>query len=159
MRYTVKIRGCMKMLVFVIDDEPASLETLRNAVGQALPGAEILDFRRGQEALEAVTEGGMHPTLVFTDIRMPDMNGLQLAQRLRAALPDARIVFVTAYSEYAMEAWRQHVHGFLLKPVTAEDVSDTLEALRLPTEDGPVQSPKLRVRCSAICAPRCTLTA
>ena len=133
------------MRIFAIDDEPDVLETLHEAIASAVPGAEILDFTRGQAALDALTEQGASPHLVFSDIRMPDMNGLQLATAIKKAAPDARIVFVTAYSEYAMEAWQRHVHGYLMKPVTPENIRDTLDDLHMPPALAPQN--KLRVQC------------
>ena len=133
------------MRIFAIDDEPGVLETLHEAIETAAPEAEISDFRRGQAALDAVTEQGIFPDVVFSDIRMPDMNGLQLASEFKKAAPDARIIFVTAYSDYALEAWQSHVQGFLMKPVTAEDIRDTLDRLRLSQAHDP--SDPLRVRC------------
>ena len=131
------------MLIFAIDDEPDVLETLHEAVSEAVPGAVILDFLRGQAALDAITEQGLSPNMVFSDIRMPDMDGLQLATAIKKAAPDALIVFVTAYSEYALEAWQRHVHGYLMKPVTAEDIRGALGHLPL-LPDSP---DKLRVQC------------
>ena len=133
------------MRVFVIDDEPNVLEALHEAIGSAAPGAEIFDFCRGQAALEAVVEKRFSPDVVFSDIHMPEMNGLQLAAAMKKAAPDARIVFVTAYSQYALEAWKRHVHGYLMKPVTAEDIRDTLDNLHMPP--APVPQDKLRVQC------------
>jgi two-component SAPR family response regulator len=132
------------MLVFAIDDEPGALEILHKAVEDAAPDASIRDFRRGADALSAVTEENARPDVVLTDIRMPDMDGLQLATAIRSAAPDARIVFVTAYSQYALEAWKRHANGYLLKPVTAEDVREALDHLPPP----PVPSTdQLSVRC------------
>ena len=90
------------MLIFALDDEPSPLETLRDAIHEALPEAQIADFRRGQEALDAIRTRGLCPDVVFTDIRMPDLDGLNLATAIKAVSPDARIVFVTAYSQYAL---------------------------------------------------------
>ena len=110
------------MLVFAIDDEAILLETLHNAIAEALPGAEIRDFLRGSDALSAITEQHARPEFVFSDIRMPDMDGLHLATAIKKQSPDTRIIFTTAYSQYALEAWKRHVHGYLMKPVTAEDI-------------------------------------
>lgn len=133
------------MRIFVIDDEPDVLEALCEAIAEAAPGAEICHFRRGQAALEAAAEKDRSPDVVFSDIQMPDMNGLQLAAAMKKAAPDARIVFITAYSQYALEAWKRHVHGYLIKPVTAEDIRDTLDNLHIPP--APVPPDKLRVQC------------
>ena len=133
------------MRIFAMDDEPEVLETLHEAIKDAVPDAEVFDFMRSQAALDAVAEKGLFPDAVFSDIRMPDMDGLQFATSLKKAVPDARIVFVTAYSEYALEAWKKQVHGYLMKPVTADDIRDTLNHLQL--RPVPAQRDKLYVRC------------
>ena len=96
------------MLIFALDDEPSPLETLQDAIHEALPEARIEAFHRGQEALLAMESLKLRPDVVFTDIRMPDMDGLKLAASIKTASPDTRIVFVTAYSQYALEAWQRH---------------------------------------------------
>ena len=133
------------MLIFAIDDEPAMLSQLHDAVREAVPDAEILDFTRAGEALRAVTEQGMCPDVVFSDIEMPGMDGLHLAAQIKTSAPQARIIFVTGYSQYALEAYRRHVSGYLMKPVDAAMVREELENLALPTR---AEEPeKLRVRC------------
>ena len=132
------------MYVFAIDDEPALLETLHEAIAEVLPGAEIADFQRGSEALAAIKESGDRPDLFFTDIRMPDIDGLHLATSVKKLSPDTRIIFTTAYPEYAMEAWKRHVHGYLLKPVMAEDIREAFSELPAPPQ--PPQD-RLEVRC------------
>ena len=133
------------MRIFAIDDEPGVLETLHEAIEAAVPGAEILDFTRGQAALDAVVQEGIIPDMIFSDIRMPGMDGLQLAAAVRMAAPDTRIIFVTAYSEYALEAWKNHVHGYVMKPVTAEDIRDAIQHLQ--PAPASVRTDKLRIRC------------
>jgi len=133
------------MRIFAVDDEPGVLETLHEAIEAAAPGAEILDFTRGQAALDAVVQEGVIPDVIFSDIRMPGMDGLQLAVSVRKAAPATRIIFVTAFSEYALEAWKSHVHGYVMKPVTAEDIRDAIQHLQ-PTP-APVRTDKLRIRC------------
>ena len=86
----------------------------------------------------------LRPDVVFTDIRMPDMDGLKLAASIKTASPDTRIVFVTAYSQYALEAWQRHVHGYLMKPVTAASIREAMA--HLPTLPR-TPSDKLSVRC------------
>ena len=132
------------MLVFAIDDEPIVLETLHDALAQALPGAQIRDFGRGKEALHAISKQGLLPDMVFSDIRMPDMDGLELAADIKGISPDTRIIFVTAYSQYALEAWKRHVHGYLMKPVTAEDIQEVVREIPVRAEPAP---DRLQVRC------------
>ena len=133
------------MLIFAIDDEPAMLAELHDAVAQAAPEAVIQDFSRAGEALHAVTDKGLRPDVVFSDIEMPGMDGLHLAVQIKSAVPEARIVFVTGFSQYALEAYRRHVNGYLMKPVDAEMVRGELDHLWAPAR--PAENGKLRIRC------------
>ena len=133
------------MLIFAIDDEQATLEELHDAIAQAAPGAEIMDFRRAGDAVAAAAEEGRRPDVVFSDIRMPGMDGLSLAVRLKREVPGVKVVFVTGYEEYAVEAFRRHVNGYLMKPVDAAMVREELDALGLPMQAADPE--KLQVRC------------
>ena len=62
------------------------------------------------------------------------MNGLELAKRLKDQHGETNIVFVTGYSEYAIDAFDLHASGYLLKPATVEKVQDAMENLRIPPE-------------------------
>ena len=132
------------MLVFNIDDEEATLEELRDAVAQAEPRAEIRCFRRAADALAAVARGEQ-PDVVFSDIQMPGMDGLSLAVRLKQEVSGVKVIFVTGYEQYAVEAFRRHVSGYLMKPVDAAMVREELDALGIPLQ--PADPEKLRVRC------------
>lgn len=117
------------MRIYAIDDEPKMLTMLHAAVAEAAPEAEILDFSRADSALAALETGNAPPDVVFSDIEMPGMSGLALALRVKKAAPRARIVFVTGYDQYALEAYRLHVHGYLMKPVGAAAVREELNEL------------------------------
>ena len=132
------------MLLFAIDDEPKMLRLLRAAMAQAAPEAEIRDFPSGAAAVAAL-EGGARPDAVFSDIQMPGLDGLELAAEIKRLSPDTGIVFVTGYDEYAMEAYRLHVSGYVMKPVDAARVREELDHLNLPP--APPEPDKLRVRC------------
>ena len=132
------------MRIFAIDDEQAMLEELCDAIRQAEPEAEILAFRRAGEALEAVTGKGLRPDVVFSDIQLPGMDGLTLALQLKQAVPEVKLIFVTGYEQYALEAFRRRANGYLMKPVDAGQVREELDALDLPRPSPPG---KLLVRC------------
>ena len=110
------------MLLFAIDDEEKALEDLCEVIGTALPDSEIVPFRRADKALQAITDSPVKPDVVFSDIRMPGMDGLELAVRIKRLSQETRIVFVTAYSRYAMDAFDVHANGYLMKPVQPEDI-------------------------------------
>ena len=133
------------MRIFAIDDEQAMLEELRDAIQQAEPDAELLVFRRAGEALKAVTEKGIKPDVVFSDIQMPGMDGLTLAIQLKQAVPAVKLIFVTGYEQYALEAFRRRANGYLMKPVDAAQVREELDALELSSRPSPPG--KLTVRC------------
>ena len=132
------------MRIFAIDDERAMLDELHEAIAAAEPDAEVFDFMRAKSAIEAI-EDGCVPDAVFSDIELPGMNGLALASSLKTVAPDAKIVFVTAYPSYAVEAFRLHVDGFVVKPVEAARVREELDALFGPEQTA--RQEKLRVRC------------
>ncbi len=132
------------MLIFAIDDEPKSLSKLHRAIAEAAPEAGIMDFSLGTEALRAIETQGLRPEAVFSDIEMPELDGLALAVRLKQASPDSRLVFVTAYSDYAIDAIRHRVSGYVLKPVRKERIREELEYI-VPTLGRAPE--KLTVRC------------
>ncbi len=131
------------MLIYAIDDEPKMLRLLHKAVAEAAPDAEIMDFRLGAEALAALESTGQKPDAVFSDIQMPGITGLELAVRLKQAAPDTAIVFVTGY-DYALDAYRLHVGGYIMKPVDPQRIREELDHLFPPA---PEATGKLRIQC------------
>ena len=132
------------MIIFAIDDENAMLSELHDSIQEASPEAEIHDFRFAADALKAITDSGIMPDIVFSDIELPGMNGLNLAVRIKQLAPMARIVFVTGYSQYAVEAYRQRINGYVLKPIDAEQIRQELDYLTQPYRQEP---DKIQVRC------------
>lgn len=132
------------MLIYAIEDEEGMLRLLHNAIAEASPDAQIVDFLLGADALEVIRGGGPKPDVVFSDIVMPPPTGLDFAIALKTLSPDTKLVFVTGYSEYAVEAYRLHVQGYILKPVRAERVREELELMDLP-DLKPAE--KLQVQC------------
>ena len=133
------------MLIFAIDDEPKMLRALHRAIAAAEPDAEVRDFARAAEVLRAINEEGARPEVVFSDIEMPGIDGLELAVRIKDASPESRIIFVTGYPKYAAQAYRLHINGYILKPADAERVREELDALNLP--QAPPEPDKLSVQC------------
>ena len=132
------------MIIFAIDDEMAMLSELHHAIEEASREAEIHDFRFAADALAAISENRIVPDIVFSDIELPGMNGLNLAARIKQLAPLAKIVFVTGYSQYAVEAYRQRINGYVLKPIDAEQIRQELDYLTEPYRQDP---DKLQVRC------------
>lgn len=134
------------MLIYIIDDEPIVLKASKQVVARAVPDADLRTFESGDDALEHMRATQEYPDTVFSDIEMPGTNGLEFAVRLKQLSPKTRIVFVTAYSEYALDAFRVHANGYILKPMNAmrvlEEVKETLEQQNIEPEPE-----TLRIQC------------
>lgn len=133
------------MLFFAIDDEPKMLRLLHKAIAEAEPDAEIMDFTDGDELLASMCERGMTPDVVFSDVELQGMTGLELAVQIKKTAPETKIIFVTGYPQYAADAYRLHVNGYIVKPAGAERVREELDSLKLPEKK--TQPGKLRVQC------------
>lgn len=118
------------MKILAVDDEAGSLKLLVRAIGRVQENAEVFSTQRASEALAYAKEH--FPDVAFLDIQMPEITGLELAKKLKAIHPKINIIFCTGYSDYAMEAMKMHSSGYILKPVTAEDVGNELSSLRNP---------------------------
>lgn len=103
------------MRFLAVDDEQLLLNKLVNTLKVARPEAEILSFSWPDDALSAAEQSSID--VAFLDIQMGGMSGLELAGRLKKIKPDIHIIFVTGYSEYAVNAFSLHATGYLLKPV------------------------------------------
>ncbi len=132
------------MLIFAVDDEQRALASLRNAITEAMPGAEIMGFTRSADVLDAVCEQKMRPDIVFSDIRMPGASGIELAVSIKNVSPETRIIFVTGYSDYTMDAFKVHANGYLVKPVSPEDIRVEIYHLHIKPEKS---TDRLRVQC------------
>lgn len=116
------------MRIIAVDDERLALEDLLKTLSQAEPDSILDGFSSPGAALEHIKT---HPAdVAFVDIEMYGINGLELAKRFKEARPGINIVFVTGYTHYALDAFRLHASGYLLKPATLEDVRNELENLR-----------------------------
>ncbi len=117
---------------------------------QKIGGIEVADkFQDGASALEAAP--GIQPDVVFLDIDMPEMNGVELAERIQELLPRTEIVFVTAYEEFAVKAFELNAIDYVLKPVHSERLVRTIARLSsrkeaADEEDTPEDKPTL-IRC------------
>lgn len=107
------------------------LEQLRAAWPQLEIAAECED---GASALEAIDEH--QPDVAFLDIRMPGLTGLEVAAAAAQASPRTQIVFVTAYDQYAIDAFEQGAIDYLLKPIAAERLAATVQRLKLRMASG-----------------------
>ena len=112
------------MKVLIVDDEPLARERLKRLLHSVQPEAECLLAGNGEEALEQVAVA--EPDLLLLDIRMPGMDGIEVATRLEALANPPAVIFCTAYDEYALEALQHHAVAYLLKPVREAELDRAL---------------------------------
>ncbi|MCE0800608.1 two-component system response regulator BtsR [Buttiauxella sp. S04-F03] len=113
--------------VLIVDDEPLARENLRIML-QNEPDIEVVgECGNAVEAIGAVHR--LHPDVVFLDIQMPRISGLEMVSMLD---PEQRpyIVFLTAFDEYAVQAFEEHAFDYLLKPIDSKRLEKTLQRLR-----------------------------
>lgn len=130
-----------------VDDEKKALvrfeqiiksEDRLNLIGSFTKPLEAMDFLKNNKV-----------DVVFLDIEMPSINGLELADSIFEVKPEVDVVFVTAYDKYALQAFQAHAMGYLLKPIDAEDLQKQTEIIlkrrqaRIETTEGHL----LHVKC------------
>ena len=112
----------------VVDDEQLAREELCFLLGQ-LGGVEVVaQAADGPAALRVIMDEG--PELVMLDVQMPGLTGFEVARRLLRAGAESQIVFVTAYDQYAIEAFNVNAVDYLLKPVEASRLATAVERVR-----------------------------
>ncbi|MCH3923478.1 MAG: response regulator transcription factor [Bacteroidales bacterium] len=106
----------MKTKCIIIDDEPLAVELLKSYV-EKTPFLKLIgSFSSAVSAMETINE--MSPDLIFLDIQMPEVNGITFAH----AIPDTtRIIFTTAFDQYAVEGYRLNAVDYLVKPISYND--------------------------------------
>lgn len=108
------------MIIIAVDDEPLALQNLTRILREADPSCAPYPFHSPQEALTFAAE---HPVdVALLDIAMPEMDGLACARALKDMHPDVKIIFVTSYEHYAVDAFAVKATGYLLKPARVEDM-------------------------------------
>ncbi len=120
--------------VILVDDRKIFISGALPILEEVLPNAIITGFTRSSEAIEYAKTHLI--ALAFLDIEMGKMNGLNLCRTLLELNPCTNVVFLTAYIEYSFDAWNTGACGFLLKPLTAENVRAQLKKLRYPFPSG-----------------------
>lgn len=120
------------MNILAVDDEPHALRRLNEELAVLFPDADIHGEQSGRAALawvEALSLGGGSLSYAFLDIQMGGMTGLELARRVKTLQPDAALVFCTAYSQYALDAFKLYAKGYLIKPIRAKDIERVLDEM------------------------------
>ena len=116
------------MIAIAVDDEILMLGALVKAVDASPDIREVNKFSDCDEALDFVKKNPVD--IAFLDINMRGMGGLALAESIIAARPNCKIVFCTGYEEYAIPAFKLHASGYLMKPISAEDVQAEINNIK-----------------------------
>lgn len=115
-----------RLTALVADDEPLLREALVRMLSQAWPALHVVaQARNGREAIELFD--AHRPTVCFLDVQMPGITGIEAAQHIGR---QAHVVFVTAYDQYAVQAFSQGVVDYLVKPVEAARLQETVSRLQ-----------------------------
>jgi two-component system LytT family response regulator len=116
-----------RIKTIIIDDEAKSRKTLHDFLSKYCPDVEII--AEGASVREAVKIIELHkPELVFLDINMPEGNGFELFRKIKE--PDFYTVFVTAYDQYAIEAFRHQAVDYILKPINIAELIKTINRIK-----------------------------
>ena len=110
----------------VVDDEDLTTEHICRLLGNE--GVEAQGYTNPYEAFDNVNI--QKPDVLFLDIEMPEINGLELAEKVHASGYECEIVFITAYSQYAIDAFEVNALDYLLKPVMGEALSRSIERVK-----------------------------
>lgn len=108
------------MNYIAVDDEPLALKDLEQALSEAAPDCALSCFTTSGKALAFAQSTPVDAA--FLDIELGSMSGLVLAKQLKDMRPQMHIIFVTSYEQYAVKAFQLHATGYLMKPVTADDI-------------------------------------
>ncbi len=123
----------------IADDEPHLARALATELATLWPGLELLPpARNGVEAAQRIAT--LRPEVAFLDIQMPGLTGLEVAQGIEGS---TRVVFVTAYDEYAVQAFEQQALDYVLKPVKAERLQRTVERVQRAIATPPAETGQL----------------
>ena len=113
----------------IAEDEELLRTALSSLLKETWPQMEIVaECDDGASALESIAE--LRPDVAFLDIRMPGLTGIEVARAMAEASPRTQVVFVTAYDQYAIDAFEQGAIDYLLKPITRERLLATVQRIQ-----------------------------
>lgn len=118
------------MRVLIIDDERLAREELKSMLAEFHTITVIDEAKNPVEGIEKIKE--LKPDLIFLDIQMPGMNGFEMLQKLDE-IP--KVIFVTAYDEFALKAFEVNALDYILKPVDPDRLKDAIQKTQLPDEE------------------------
>lgn len=118
------------LTVILLDDEYIILDGELSVLKDTMPDADIHGFTEPDNAIRFAKDNKVH--LAFVDIEMGRVSGLDVCRKLMEIEPHTNIIFLTAYSQYALDAWKTDACGFLEKPLSPEGIREQLSRLRYP---------------------------
>lgn len=121
----------------IVDDEVLVLQLLKNLLRQEHDIQLVGEFTSPRQALHEIP--ALQPDLIFLDIEMPGINGIELAIQLLNIMEHVRIVFVTAYDQYAVQAFRLNAMHYILKPPSADDLRQVIQRAMAEPGEPPVR--------------------
>ncbi len=127
-KYTKELVGNL-MRIICVDDEAPVLENFKSKIKDIRGIESLMLFQSAEKTLEWAEQNPVD--VAFLDMEMPRMSGIELAKRLKQIDENIRIIYVTAYEQYAMDAFRVGALGYLLKPYTCDDIKNELEKASL----------------------------
>lgn len=116
--------------IIMVDDEAIILSGGLPVLEEAFPDANITGFIKPSEALNYAQQNPV--ALAFLDIEMGKHNGLEVCKELQRIRPQTNVIFLTAYLDYSLDAWKTGASGFIIKPITVDEVRKQLPRLRYP---------------------------
>ena len=126
----ILLDGVDELNVIILDDRKIVVQGSLSVVEEVLSNANIFGFTSPVEAVEFAEKKKI--SLIFLDIEMGKTNGLDICKKFLEINPQTNIIFLTAYIEYSFEAWSTGASGYLLKPITVENLRAQLKNLRYP---------------------------
>ena len=120
--------------VIIVDDSNVILSEGISIMEEVMPNTTVTGFIWPQEAIEYAKTNPI--ALAILDIELGSASGFDLSRRLLEINPRTNIIFLTAYADYSLDAWKTEATGFILKPLTPENVREQLQRLRYPFAAG-----------------------
>ncbi|WP_340399965.1 response regulator [Paenibacillus sp. FSL H8-0079] len=136
------------MRVILVDDEYLALSRLNKLLLEREDCVVIGSFLTAQEAIDQIE---IHlPEIVFMDVQMPGMNGIEATERIHEVSPGTEVIFTTAYNEHALTAYGLEVLDYIMKPVTRDRLEKTMKMYQRRTVSASLniaEGPSMLIRC------------
>ena len=124
--------SCEAPNVLLVDDEPLIVTGGIPVLQEAMPNANVVGFTKPSQVLAFFSENPV--ALAFLDIELGRTSGLELCREMLRLRPRTNVIYLTAFREYAFDAWDTGACGYLLKPLETETVRAQLSRLRYPVK-------------------------